>query len=84
MTINLFFTLFLQSMSESIIESSPESRFCSYPHHNQPSARMCDEGTVVVLCVCVCVCLFFLFCLLTLLGVQQEVSAARVRKKQQN
>ena len=40
--------------------------------------------TVVVLCVCVCVsvCSFSLLCLLTLLGIQQEVSAATAREMQ--
>ena len=38
-----------------------------------------DDDTVVVLCVCVSVSLF---CLLALLGVQREVSAATARKMQ--
>ena len=44
--------------------------------------RACVRVTVVVLCVCVCVCPFSLFCLLALLGVQREVSAATARKMQ--
>ena len=38
--------------------------------------------TVVVLCVCLCVCPFSPFCLLALLGIQREVSAAIVREMQ--
>ena len=37
---------------------------------------------LVVLCVCVSVCPFSLFCLLALLGVQREVSAATGREMQ--
>ena len=42
--------------------------------------RACVRVTVVVLCVCVSVYPFSLFCLLALLGVQREVSAATARK----
>ena len=45
-----------------------------------PRPTYAARVTVVVLCVCVCP--FSLFYLLTLLGVQREVSAATARKMQ--
>ena len=47
-----------------------------------PRRTCATRVTVVVLCVCVSVsvCPFSVFCLLALLGVQQEVSAALAQK----
>ena len=44
----------------------------------------CAARVTVVLCVCVClsVCSFSLLCLLALLGIQQEVSAATAQEMQ--
>ena len=45
-----------------------------------PRCTCAARVTVVILCVCVSVCPFSLFCLLVLLGVQREVSAATAKE----
>ena len=47
-----------------------------------PRRTCAARVTVVILCVCVSVCPFSLFCLLALLGVQREVSAATAKEMQ--
>ena len=74
---------------------NPELGTCYYGHNFVntgelllfwPAHLACTEGSALqccsLSCVSVCVCPFSLLCLLTLLGVQREVSAATAWKMQ--
>ena len=86
---HLKFTVYGHKQASTYVNTLPQcSPVCvglAQARPNLPSARLRVEGyssCPVCLSVCLSVCPFSVFCLLTLLGVQREVSAATARKMQ--